>query len=323
MSADTFDANRDSAKCPRFNGENYPKFRIKMKAILSLKGCGDALLQSFKAKLPASESAVLDETKAGEKLQIEARKKNATAMNYLILALETDELLGKAAEAETVEFPGGIACDLWSALEDDYAPDDTTAEAEMLTKMMALKLTKKENPKTLSAKMASIQAECRCKMAEAQKVSVVVKAAGSLYAETIRQEKKLLKANSETVTAAKLIKEMHEMWRLSGLSEVPEDGTLGAKDEGGKELSVIGTDGKWFPGKCHLCGKTGHKKADCPENKKGGDDVKCEHCGMPHKSNDCWSLEKNAHKRPDWYKKKHVAEVEAVEIVLSSVEVEV
>ena len=49
----------------------------------------------------------------------------------------------------------------------------------------------------------------------------------------------------------------------------------------------------------------------------------CEHCGMPHKSNDCWSLEKNAHKRPDWYKKKHVAEVEAVEIVLANVEVEV
>ena len=49
MSADTFDANWDSAKCLWFDGENYPKFRIKMKAILSLKGCGDALLQSFKA----------------------------------------------------------------------------------------------------------------------------------------------------------------------------------------------------------------------------------------------------------------------------------
>ena len=53
-------------------------------------------------------------------------------------------------------------------------------------------------------------------MAEEQKVSMTP------------QEKKLLKANSEVVIAAKLIKEMHERWLLSGLGEVPEDGTLGA-----------------------------------------------------------------------------------------------
>lgn len=126
MSADMFDANWDSAKCLRFGGENYPKFRMKMKAILALKGCDEALLQSFKMKLPASENAVLVETKANEKLQIKVQKKNATAMNYLMLALETDKLLGKAAEAETVNFPGGIARDLWSALEEDYVPYDTT-----------------------------------------------------------------------------------------------------------------------------------------------------------------------------------------------------
>ena len=161
-----FDANWDSAKCLRFGGENYPKFRMKMKAVLLLKGYNEALLQSFKSKLPASESAVLEETKADEKLQIKARKKNATTMNYLILALETDELLGKAVEAETVQILGGITCDLLRALEEDYAPNDTAAEAEILTKMMALKLMKKKNPKTLRSKMASIQAEYRCKMAE-------------------------------------------------------------------------------------------------------------------------------------------------------------
>ena len=94
-----------------------------------------------------------------------------------------------------------------------------------------------------------------------------MKAAVSLYAESIQQEKKLLKANSETATAAKLIKEMHEMWQLSR--------TLRAKDEG-KE--VAGTDGKkWFQRKYHLCGKIWHKKATCCENKRSGYDIKCEH----------------------------------------------
>ena len=95
---------------------------------------------------------------------------------------------------------------------------------------------------------------------------MVMKAAVSLYAESVQQEKKLLKANSETATAAKLIKEMHEMWQLSR--------TLRAKDEG-KE--VAGTDGKGFPGKYHLCGKIWHKTANCCENKRSGYDIKCEH----------------------------------------------
>ena len=50
---------------------------------------------SFLAKLPKDSSVVLDESKEAEAKQIEAKKKNMTAMSYLTFAMSTPQLLAK------------------------------------------------------------------------------------------------------------------------------------------------------------------------------------------------------------------------------------
>jgi len=69
---------------------------------------------------------------------------------------------------------------------------------------------------------------------------------------------------------------------------------------------VLGTVDKDFGGTCYYCGEKGHKKAFCP--KKDSDrKIGCKHCGLiGHKNDDCWSLEKNKSKRPEWWnEEKH------------------
>ena len=45
----------NAVKVPRFDGTNYQLFKSKLAAVCGLKGCGEALLESFKLKLPATD----------------------------------------------------------------------------------------------------------------------------------------------------------------------------------------------------------------------------------------------------------------------------
>ncbi len=66
-------------KPPSFNGKPGAQFEIwdmKFRAYAQEKNFAEALMDSFKAKMPANEANVLDETIPSEKLQIEAKEKN-------------------------------------------------------------------------------------------------------------------------------------------------------------------------------------------------------------------------------------------------------
>ena len=65
---------------------------------------------------------------------------------------------------------------------------------------------------------------------------------------------------------------------------------------GGNEESALITAN--FKGRCRGCGKFGHKKSDCPDEKKNKETKKfqgkCFHCGKKgRRKADCWGLKKN------------------------------
>ena len=76
-----------------------------------------------------------------------------------------------------------------------------------------------------------------------------------------------------------------------------------------------------FQGKCHTCGKYGHKQSKSPKNNKSEKEKekkfmgKCNHCSkVGHKAVNCWELKAYKDKRPKNWKKKEEKEVEALSI---------
>ena len=69
--------SNDSMKISKFDGErgNYAMWRAQFVALCALKNCSEALMPTFKAELPDKASTNLDETKANEKKQMEAKEK--------------------------------------------------------------------------------------------------------------------------------------------------------------------------------------------------------------------------------------------------------
>ena len=100
---------------------------------------------------------------------------------------------------------------------------------------------------------------------------------------------------------------MNELYRMGANSNngFEEDGS--DDEANGGELI-----GNAFSGECYICGKRGHRAAQCPEKKtgnghvrktfrkgKGGFNGTCHNCGKRgHKAHQCWKLKENAHKRP-------------------------
>ena len=62
--------------------------------------------------MPASYNTVLDVTDLNQTAQKDALKMNNVAMSYFTMAMSSDELLCMIEECKTVNFPGGIACEL-------------------------------------------------------------------------------------------------------------------------------------------------------------------------------------------------------------------
>ena len=83
-------------KPPSFNGKPGAPFAIwdmKFRAYAQEKNFAEALLDTFKMKMPADEATVLDKTVPSEKAQIDAKEKNAKAMRALISAMtETKDM---------------------------------------------------------------------------------------------------------------------------------------------------------------------------------------------------------------------------------------
>ena len=84
--------------------------------------------------------------------------------------------MGYIGDAKSDEWPGALAYEIWASLEDDNKPSDTIAVAEMLKKLMELKLSNKEEPKKLGKRLAMIQGGYTCKVDKNQKPAVVVNA---------------------------------------------------------------------------------------------------------------------------------------------------
>ena len=81
------------------------------------------------------------------------------AVHYLEVSFENEEQSWYIEDVRSNKWPSVLACGIWESLVDENKPSDTIALAEMLKKLMNLKLSKKEDPKKLGERIVMIQGD--------------------------------------------------------------------------------------------------------------------------------------------------------------------
>ena len=313
--------SNDSVKIPKFDGKrgNYAMWRAQFVALCALKNCSEALMPTFKAELPDKASTNLDETKANEKKQMEAKEKNSRAMNLITLAMQTASMLAKIEASKSDDWPDGLAYVFFEKMDKKFKPKDTMAIAEQTTKLMKLKLGDTNSPEELGDKIASLETKYGNKLSNEQKIAAIVSAGGVRYAEVIQSETRRKKAFGDDVTADDLIEAMEEVWRLGGCGKKKKDPEDSDSDD--EEVALGAVDGSMI---CYKCHQKGHKANKCPNKSAGGGGRfpgKCHHCGeMGHKAAACWEKPENERLRPAGWKSKMETAGAVVEVLIVNVE---
>ena len=199
----------------QFFSQEWTVFQSKFKTVASIKDFTEALKPGFESRLPNENYTLSDSNEDKEKVK-KNKIKNALAVHYMIVSLKTEEQLGYIKDARTSNWPSAIACNVWSTLEAEFKPSNILATSEMMKRLMVFKLGKNVDLKKLREEIAVIQSGYNCKNDETQKIIVVINAAGKIYADTIQQDTVRFEVQSVPVTARRLIKAMHENYRLKG-----------------------------------------------------------------------------------------------------------
>lgn len=147
-----------------------------------VRGVSEVLRTTFKLKLPASDDEVTTDAE-----KVAAKQKNALAMSYLTLAMDSKQLLGKVEAVKSEDWPDGLACDLIKKLLEQYKQIDLLAVAEQQQKLMSFKLNKNQDPEELGDKIAALETAYSCVLDEKHKVAAIMNAAGQCYGNMIRE----------------------------------------------------------------------------------------------------------------------------------------
>ena len=155
-------------KLPPFDGrkKKFPLWWSKFEAACNAKDCARSLEENVEFVLPANDARVLDmstdEAKAFKKKGVQ----NTLAMCYFKLSLNLPKLLKMIENSKSLEWSGGLACNIKKRLTKKYRPDDVTALAETTRKLLKLGSAKGQDPEELEDEIVAIENEYRCTINE-------------------------------------------------------------------------------------------------------------------------------------------------------------
>ena len=306
-----------TVKVPVFDGEekSYQTWITRFQAFARVKGFISVLedasitineedVEDLEMKPKYGSGATGARTRDEEK-QFRLGKKNLLAMAHLTMAFGSEGLLNKIPSSCTSDWPGGLAFKMMDTLKVRYAPKDRMTIVERTRKLNKVTLSARENPANLFEEIKAIDNQYKMlahDLTEDDKIAAVLEKAPNEYAVILANT---AREKGSALTLDDLEEAMRIQWRI-------EHGDEDESKKKSKEFSLSA-----FGGKCYNCGKTGHRASNCPEkdnnNRNSGQgsggkkkfNGTCNTCGKQgHKAEDCWDDERNAHKRPRWYKPK-------------------
>jgi len=278
-----------SLELPKFSGkdDDFHVYWTKFKAFATAKQVMQALVGK-EPDLPNTEKEVLDLSLAADVKKNKARIRNNIAVAYLLSSFKAQADICLVYETQDEDWPGGLAYKVVQKLMEIYMPIDTVTDIELETKLMAVTMKPKDDPKVLFEQIATIQNwynRGSHKIPIARLIATTLRAAPEAYSSVLTSEqqskKDMLELSHLRVVMVKFYRQTYKLKRGKQgdgdelqLLATDADKYKRNKNDGGKEKRSK------FKGTCNYCGKTGHKAADC------------------------WDNPANASKVPKWYKPK-------------------
>ena len=286
-----------------FDGKKvgWTAWKEKFLAKAKKKGYKDILLGKVEV-LPENSPTLANDPDRQEKLKI--IKLNEEAYADLILSIDCSKSQGRVIfnlikNSKNEEYPDGNARESWKNLERKFNPTTSTSKTKLHKEFYKAQLRKGADPINFITYMEDLRTRLKDAgedMSETHFVTQILNGLTAGYDNEVRMIEREIDLGG-TVT----IEDMKE--RLSLVFERRNDRQYNDDDD---ENEANDSDDKafaagQFKGKCHNCGKIGHKSADCPDkqgsnggnNGGGGNNGKrfngrCNWCGIyGHREDDC------------------------------------
>lgn len=303
-----------------WNKETCSRYISKVKALVDLNDCGDAMDETMMANCPTkSEYDALDLTSDDGKEKARLWKINKRAMAVITLGQESDHGLAMVDKTKSREHPHGKAHKVVEMLMKKNKPSDASAEIELESELEKLSFS---NANDYYNDVVAIMAQYDVDVSD----TTLIKAFAKKVKSSVYSKMTIDHLNSgDANDFEELCNNINEVQRLTRSTQNPKE------KPSGKEVQLANADGEEFRGNCGKCGRYGHKRVDCKQKKQNngggsggsGNGKTCNHCGgKGHLEAACFK--KHPEKAPQWYKnmvaKKKEAAGASIEMMIVSVE---
>jgi Reverse transcriptase (RNA-dependent DNA polymerase) len=250
-----------------------------------------ALGETPEAALPADQAALdaLDRANQANMPALLAAARNDKALANLAVAFTTTKAMTHYHKAADEEWPEGLAVNVVKSLLKKYRPTDTISEVEYIARLEEFKLKKNQDPTELFDHFVEVNTQFGVDDPDEKfLIAMAMRKLPEKFVTAFTTLSTTLGGAADLETFENICENIHRT-----ASKKKDDG------DSDDELNLAAFDGKKKGGK----GRKGKFKGKSRDRGDRDDDgEKCRHCGRSgHKPDDCWMLEKNKKKRPEWF----------------------
>ena len=226
------------------------------------------------------------------------KKLHMSAYNELLLSMKDDVSFGLVDESTSTTCPEGDARLAWTKLESKFESQTSASRVKLMNQFTSNRLRKiSQDPDVWISELELIRTRLKKMGTALDDMYVMMHVLNNLpsaYDNLVDGLEDKLGATNEPLTLEGLREKLSEKYeKIRARKKFRDD-----SDSEGEERALFA--GGKFKGRCHYCGKFGHKASECrkkkSDNEKGATsekskrfDGKCNFCGKyGHKEKDCW-----------------------------------